>query len=373
MPEPPLLPGHARHHCVRSAACCSFRWSGRVRRRIPGQWASALRRYAVPAGTRPGRNRCTVTLHASQSRYPGAGCGLPQGGVGDGPHVAKRICRLYHHARRAVLVGGPGGPHGGSRELFDTCLHSLRLLPVLAVIAADGPCRASQRDVLMSAAAPPSGSTTSAGSSTLRRRPRRLGRGDLFVFCLGRSSDRLLPAAAPTFAAWPTGCGRTSSAARSSRSWARMLPGGRLGPRPPVVSACPPLPPGSAAPRHGAPYITVSMLLVARRRQPAPEPRRRYRHGGARQRLRGRRVRARRQRRLGRRPPARRGTCGSRARHPDARLPVVAAKSTRHRHRVVDDGARWFGHVSPGRRPVPAELRSTGTGQSLNARERRWL
>jgi hypothetical protein len=29
--------------------------------------------------------------------------------------------------------------------------------------------------------------------------------------------------------------------------------------------------------------------------------------------------------------------------------------------------------VSPGRRPVPAELRSTGTGQSLNARERRWL
>lgn len=116
--------------------------------------------------------------------------------------------------------------------LFDTCLHSLWLLPVLAVmIAADGPVPVLPSEtLLMSAAAAASGVgdtrgivglflATVAGSVA----------GDLLVFALGRSSNRLLPAAAHAesgLAQWV----RANLLHRPviALVGARMLPAGRL-------------------------------------------------------------------------------------------------------------------------------------------------
>jgi membrane-associated protein len=117
-------------------------------------------------------------------------------------------------------------------RLFDTCLHSLWLLPVLAVmIAADGPVPVLPSEtILMSAAAAAFGigdvrgivglfAAALAGSVA----------GDLLVFALGRSSNRLLPAAAHAecgLAHWV----RANLFRRPvvALVGARLLPGGRL-------------------------------------------------------------------------------------------------------------------------------------------------
>jgi membrane-associated protein len=117
-------------------------------------------------------------------------------------------------------------------RLFDLCLHSLWLLPVLAVlIAADGPMPVLPSEtILMSAAAGAFGVgdvreivglflAAVVGSVA----------GDLLVFALGRSSNRFLPAAAHA----ETGVAHWVRANMLSRPLvalvgARMLPGGRL-------------------------------------------------------------------------------------------------------------------------------------------------
>ena len=84
-------------------------------------------------------------------------------------------------------------------RLFDTCLHSLWLLPVLTVmIAADGPVPVLPSEtILMSAAASAFGTGDVRGIVGLFLAA-LLGSvaGDLLVFWLGRSSNKLLPAAA---------------------------------------------------------------------------------------------------------------------------------------------------------------------------------
>jgi len=117
-------------------------------------------------------------------------------------------------------------------RLFDLCLHSLWLLPVLAVmIAADGPMPVLPSEtILMSAAAAAFGvhdpreivglfAASLVGSVA----------GDLLVFALGRSSNRFLPASAHA----ETGLAHWVRANMLSRPvvalvGARMLPGGRL-------------------------------------------------------------------------------------------------------------------------------------------------
>jgi membrane-associated protein len=117
-------------------------------------------------------------------------------------------------------------------RLFDTCLHSLWLLPVLAVmIAADGPVPVLPSEtILMSAAA------AAFGIGDVRGIVGLFGAalvgsvaGDLFVFALGRSSNRLLPAAAHAecgLAHWV----RANLFRRPvvALVGARLLPGGRL-------------------------------------------------------------------------------------------------------------------------------------------------
>lgn len=84
-------------------------------------------------------------------------------------------------------------------RLFEQCLHSLWLLPVLVVmIAADGPVPVLPSEtLLMSAAAAASGVQDVRGivGLFLAALVGSLA-GDLLVFWLGRSSNRLLPAAA---------------------------------------------------------------------------------------------------------------------------------------------------------------------------------
>lgn len=117
-------------------------------------------------------------------------------------------------------------------RLFDQCLHSLWLLPVLVVmIAADGPLPVLPSEtILMSASAAASGvgdvrgivglfAAALAGSIV----------GDVLCFWLGRSSNRFLPAAAHAdhgLARWV----RANLHCRpvTALVGARLLPGGRL-------------------------------------------------------------------------------------------------------------------------------------------------
>jgi membrane protein DedA with SNARE-associated domain len=117
-------------------------------------------------------------------------------------------------------------------RLFDTCLHSLWLLPVLTVmIAADGPVPILPSEtVLMSAAAAAFGTHDVRGIVGLFA-VALVGSvaGDLLTFWLGRSSNRLLPAAAHA----DCGLGHWVRANLFRRPvvalvGARMLPGGRL-------------------------------------------------------------------------------------------------------------------------------------------------
>jgi membrane-associated protein len=117
-------------------------------------------------------------------------------------------------------------------RLFDMCLHSLWLLPVLAVmIAADGPVPVLPSEtILMSAAAAAFGVGDVRGIVGLFAAA-LVGSlaGDLFVFGLGRSSNRFLPAAAHAE------CGLTHWVRANLHRrpvvalvGARLLPGGRL-------------------------------------------------------------------------------------------------------------------------------------------------
>ena len=176
-------------------------------------------------------------------------------------------------------------------RLFDACLHSLWLLPVLAVmIAADGPVPVLPSEtILMSAAAAAFGIHDVRGIVGLFAAA-LVGSiaGDLLAFWLGRSSNRLLPAAAHA----DCGLGHWVRANLFRRPvvalvGARLLPGGRL------VST-------AAAGRVGLPLrrflpgslvssavwslymLAVGMLLgPIVGWQPVPEPGRRRRHGGA--------------------------------------------------------------------------------------------
>lgn len=117
-------------------------------------------------------------------------------------------------------------------RLFDTCLHSLWLLPVLAVmIAADGPVPVLPSEtILMSAAAAAFGIGDGRGIVGLFVAALAGSvAGDLLVFALGRSSNRLLPAAAHAecgLAHWV----RANLFRRPvvALVGARLLPGGRL-------------------------------------------------------------------------------------------------------------------------------------------------
>jgi len=117
-------------------------------------------------------------------------------------------------------------------RLFDACLHSLWLLPVLAVmIAADGPVPVLPSEtILMSAAAAAFGIHDVRGTVGLFVAA-LVGSiaGDLLAFWLGRSSNRLLPAAAHA----DCGLGHWVRANLFHRPvvalvGARLLPGGRL-------------------------------------------------------------------------------------------------------------------------------------------------
>ncbi len=116
--------------------------------------------------------------------------------------------------------------------LFDTCLHSLWLLPVLTVmIAVDGPVPVLPSEtILMSATAAASGVGDVRGIVGLFAAA-LVGSviGDLFVFGLGRSSTRFLPAAAHAehgLTHWV----RANLHRRPvvTLVGARLLPGGRL-------------------------------------------------------------------------------------------------------------------------------------------------
>ena len=117
-------------------------------------------------------------------------------------------------------------------RLFDTCLHSLWLLPVLTVmIAADGPVPVLPSEtILMSAAAAAFGTHDVRGIVGLFV-VALVGSvaGDVLCFWLGRSSNRLLPAAARA----ECGLGHWVRANLFRRPitalvGARLLPGGRL-------------------------------------------------------------------------------------------------------------------------------------------------
>ena len=117
-------------------------------------------------------------------------------------------------------------------RLFDACLHSLWLLPVLTVlIAVDGPVpMLPSETVLMSAAAAAFGTHDVRGIVGLFAAAVAGSiAGDLVTFWLGRSSNRLLPAAAHA----ECGLGHWVRANLFRRPvvalvGARMLPGGRL-------------------------------------------------------------------------------------------------------------------------------------------------
>ena len=117
-------------------------------------------------------------------------------------------------------------------RLFDVCLHSLWLLPVLTVmIAADGPVPVLPSEtILMSAAAAAFGTGDVRGIVGLFAAALvgSIG-GDLVAFWLGRSSNRFLPAAAHAdhgLALWV----RANLHRRpvTALVGARLLPGGRL-------------------------------------------------------------------------------------------------------------------------------------------------
>ena len=117
-------------------------------------------------------------------------------------------------------------------RLFDACLHRLWLLPVLAVmITVDGPLPVLPSEtLLMSAAAAAFGTHDTRGIVGLFAAA-LVGSvaGDLLVFWLGRSSNRLLPAAAHAecgLAHWV----RANLFHRpvAVLIGARLLPGGRL-------------------------------------------------------------------------------------------------------------------------------------------------
>jgi membrane protein DedA with SNARE-associated domain len=117
-------------------------------------------------------------------------------------------------------------------RLFDVCLHSLWLLPVLTVmIAADGPVPVLPSEtILMSAAASAFGVGDVRGIVGLYAAA-LVGSlaGDLLCFWLGRSSTRFLPAAAHA----EHGLARWVRANLHRRPvtvlvGARLLPGGRL-------------------------------------------------------------------------------------------------------------------------------------------------
>jgi membrane protein DedA with SNARE-associated domain len=117
-------------------------------------------------------------------------------------------------------------------RLFDLCLHSLWLLPVLTVmIAADGPVPVLPSEtILMSAAASAFGVGDVRGIVGLFAAA-LVGSlaGDLLCFWLGRSSNRFLPAAAHAehgLARWV----RANLHRRpvTALVGARLLPGGRL-------------------------------------------------------------------------------------------------------------------------------------------------
>jgi len=134
-------------------------------------------------------------------------------------------------------------------RLFDACLHSLWLLPVLAVmIAADGPVPVLPSEtILMSAAAAAFGIHDVRGTVGLFVAA-LVGSiaGDLLAFWLGRSSNRLLPAAAHA----DCGLGHWVRANLFHRPvvalvGARLLPGGRLVST--AAAACWPLAKAAAA------------------------------------------------------------------------------------------------------------------------------
>jgi membrane protein DedA with SNARE-associated domain len=117
-------------------------------------------------------------------------------------------------------------------RLFDACLHSLWLLPVLAVmITVDGPLPVLPSESLLMSAAAAAFGTHDARAIVGLFAAAFLGSvaGDLLVFWLGRSSNRLLPAAAHAdcgLAHWV----RANLFRRPvvALIGARMLPGGRL-------------------------------------------------------------------------------------------------------------------------------------------------
>ncbi len=117
-------------------------------------------------------------------------------------------------------------------RLFEVCLHSVWLLPVLAVmIGIDGPVPVLPSEtILMSAAASAFGTGDVRGIVGLLAAA-LVGSvaGDLLTFWLGRSSNRLLPAAAHA----EGGLARWVRANLHHRPvvallGARLLPGGRL-------------------------------------------------------------------------------------------------------------------------------------------------
>ena len=269
-------------------------------------------------------------------------------------------------------------------RLFDACLHSLWLLPVLAVmIAADGPVPVLPSEtILMSAAAAAFGIHDVRGTVGLFAAA-LVGSiaGDLLAFWLGRSSNRLLPAAAHA----DCGLGHWVRANLFHRPVVALV-GARLLPRRPPREhrrrrprrpAAAPLPARLAGEFRGVERVHARRRHAPGpdgRRQPVPEPRRGRRHGGAhRGWLRGDPAAA-------GPPPAGDAGRGSPARS----LPPAVGPAARPAL-VTPEGLRYrFGRAARGTRRCRREppdtstgagggSRSTGTGQSLNARERRWL
>ena len=153
-----------------------------------------------------------------------------------GPNA--RLSRFKRHTRHRT---SPGSASVGRTEedrtvdlvrLFDLCLHSLWLLPVLAVmIAADGPVPVLPSEtILMSAAAAAFGIHDVRGIVGLFAAA-VVGSvaGDMICFWLGRGSNRFLPAAARadcSLTLWvKANLFRRPVVALVG---ARLLPGGRL-------------------------------------------------------------------------------------------------------------------------------------------------
>src|SRR5690349_16063613 len=156
--------------------------------------------------------------------------------------LARRRPRVCHALPATPGTARPPAPTPTGRteedrtvdlvRLFDVCLHSLWLLPVLTVmIAADGPIPVLPSEtILMSAAAAAFGTGDVRGIVGLFAAALvgSIG-GDLVAFWLGRSSNRLLPAAAHAdhgLALWV----RANLHRRpvTALVGARLLPGGRL-------------------------------------------------------------------------------------------------------------------------------------------------